>query len=93
VSERRYFSVRDQTTTVAGIHTNILANFYVSLGEAQADGAFTVRFYHHPFLPLVWIGALVMALGGFVSLSDRRLRTGAPQRARKSIVIPAEAPA
>ncbi|QGM99526.1 heme lyase CcmF/NrfE family subunit [Methylocystis parvus] len=82
VSERRYFPMRDQTTTAAGIHTNLVENLYVALGEAGDGGGWAVRFYRHPFVPLVWIGGLIMALGGFVSLGDKRLRIGAPQRAR-----------
>ncbi len=90
VSERRYFPVRDQMTTAAGIHTNLLENFYVALGEGGADGAWTVRFYHHPLVPLIWIGALGMALGGFVSLGDRRLRIGAPQPRRAAFDLTGE---
>jgi cytochrome c-type biogenesis protein CcmF len=90
-SERRYYPVRRQQTTAAGIRTNLLSNLYVALGEPDGAGAWTVRFYYHPFMPLVWIGALTMALGGFVSLSDRRLRVGAPRRAqRAAIAVSAE---
>jgi len=54
-------------------------------------GAYTVRFYFNPFIRLIWIGCLIMALGGLVSLSDRRLRIGAPKRAKKSTAaVPAE---
>jgi cytochrome c-type biogenesis protein CcmF len=79
-SERRFYPVRQQQTTAAGIRTNLISNLYVTLGEPDGKGAWAVRFYYHPFMPLVWIGALMMAFGGFVSLSDRRLRVGAPQR-------------
>jgi cytochrome c-type biogenesis protein CcmF len=90
-SERRFYPVRQQQTTVAGIRTNLMSNLYVALGEPDADGAWAVRFYYHPFMPWVWIGALTMAFGGFVSLSDRRLRVGAPQRVlRHAAAVPAE---
>lgn len=90
-SERRFYPVRQQQTTAAGIHTNLISNLYVALGESDGAGGWTVRFYYHPFMPLVWIGALTMALGGFLSLSDRRLRVGAPQRsARRLAAVPAE---
>jgi len=42
-----------------------------------------VRIYDQPLVPLLWFGVLIMAAGGFVSLSDRRLRVGAPQRRRR----------
>jgi cytochrome c-type biogenesis protein CcmF len=90
-SERRFYPVRQQQTTAAGIRTNLVSNVYVTLGEPDGKGAWAVRFYHHPFMPLVWIGALAMALGGFVSLADRRLRVGAPQRAVAALAaMPAE---
>lgn len=90
-SERRFYPVRSQQTTAAGIRTNLASNLYVALGEPDGAGAWTVRFYYHPFMPLVWIGALAMALGGFISLSDRRLRVGAPQRSvRQPLPVPAE---
>ncbi len=90
-SERRFYPVRQQQTTAAGIRTNLISNLYVALGDPDGSGAWAVRFYYHPFMPLVWIGALAMAFGGFVSLSDRRLRVGAPQRsARPLIAVPAE---
>jgi len=90
-SERRFYPVRQQQTTAAGIRTNLMSNLYVAIGEPDGKGAWAVRFYYHPFMPWVWIGALAMALGGFVSLSDRRLRVGVPQRVpRHAVAIPAE---
>jgi len=84
-SERRFYPVREQQTTAAGIRTNLVSNLYVVLGDPDGAGGWTVRFYYHPFMPMVWIGALTMALGGLVSLTDRRLRVGAPQRAARSL--------
>jgi cytochrome c-type biogenesis protein CcmF len=45
------------------------------------DGAYSVRIYFNPLVRLIWLGAVVMFIGGAVSLSDRRLRVGAPKRA------------
>ena len=81
--ERRYYPIREQLTTSAGIRTNFLANIYIAIGDPDPNGAFAVRFYYHPFVPWIWLGALTMALGGFVSLADRRLRVGSPQIARR----------
>ncbi len=90
-SERRFYPVRQQQTTAAGIRTNLISNLYVAIGEPDGSGAWAVRFYYHPFMPWVWIGSLTMALGGFVSLSDRRLRVGVPQRVPRLIAaVPAE---
>ena len=52
------------------------------LGEGDADKGWTIRLYDNPLAPWIWLGAALCALGGFVSLSDRRLRIGAPKRSR-----------
>ncbi|MGJ4918677.1 heme lyase CcmF/NrfE family subunit [Bradyrhizobium sp. HKCCYLRH2060] len=91
-SERRFYPVRQQQTTAAGIRTNLIWNVYVTLGDPDDKGAWAVRCYYHPLVPLVWIGALMMACGGFVSLADRRFRVGAPRRAMRAVptAVPAE---
>jgi cytochrome c-type biogenesis protein CcmF len=52
------------------------------LGDQIRDGGYSVRLYFNPLVRLIWLGALVMFVGGAFSLSDRRLRVGAPKRAR-----------
>ncbi|WP_316159193.1 MULTISPECIES: heme lyase CcmF/NrfE family subunit [unclassified Bradyrhizobium] len=91
-SERRFYPVRQQQTTAAGIRTNLIWNVYVTLGDPDDKGAWAVRCYYHPLVPLVWIGALMMACGGFISLADRRFRVGAPRRAMRAVptAVPAE---
>ena len=59
-----------------------LSQLYISLGDRNSDGSIAVRMYHKPLVLLIWLGAVVMALGGALSLSDRRLRVGAPQPAK-----------
>ena len=78
--ERRFYPVQRQQTTEAAIHTTGLADLYVVVGDSDGKGAWTVRLYHNPLVPWIWAGALVMALGGALSLADRRLRVGAPKR-------------
>ena len=59
--------------------------------DALQDGSgWVVRIYFNPLVRLIWIGCLVIAFGGLLSLTDRRLRVGAPRRARRPIVAPAE---
>jgi cytochrome c-type biogenesis protein CcmF len=60
--------------TEAAIETRLTGDLYVSLGEPVADGAWSVRVYHKPFVTWIWAGCLMMALGGFLALSDRRYR-------------------
>ncbi len=71
-------------TTEAAIHTTWLSDVYGVLGEEApaGNGARVIRVYYHPLVPWIWIGTALMALGGAVSLSDRRLRVGAPTRRR-----------
>ena len=89
--ERRFFPLQKQTTGETAIRTNLLADLYLALGEADAEGNWTVRAYWKPLVPWIWIGAAIMAFGGLVSLSDRRWRVGAAARARRSAVAaPAE---
>lgn len=87
---KRLFDVPRQGTTQAAIFNAWHGDLYVVLGDALADGAFVVRVYFHPMVRLIWIGALIMALGGMLSMSDRRLRIGAPRRVPASV---ARAPA
>jgi cytochrome c-type biogenesis protein CcmF len=89
---KRTFDVPRQTTTEAAIHVSWRGDLYAVLGDEQAGGGFVVRVFFNPLVRLIWLGALVMALGGALSLSDRRLRVGAPRRARRQ-PIPAPSPA
>ena len=91
-SSKRVFTASRTGTTEAGILTLGLSQLYVSIGDASKDGGMVVRIWWKPFILCIWMGALVMAIGGFVSLSDRRLRVGAPSRKAKP-VRPAMEPA
>jgi cytochrome c-type biogenesis protein CcmF len=84
--ERRNFTVDRQMTTEAAIHTNALRDLYVVLGE-ERDGAGVLRLHHNPLAPWIWFGALIMAAGAGLSLSDRRMRVAAP--APKAAAVPA----
>ncbi len=78
---RRAFPVQQITTTEAAIHTTGFSDLYAVLGD-ERDGAAVLRLHYNPLAPWIWLGALVMAAGGGISLADRRLRVGAPTRAR-----------
>jgi cytochrome c-type biogenesis protein CcmF len=81
---KRNFPSRQSSTTEAALMTRGVSQLYLSLGDPNDDGSISVRLYHKPLVLLIWIGALVMFLGGALSLSDRRLRIGAPKPARRS---------
>ncbi len=84
IAERRFFPAGGQTTTEVGLDFRGLDDVYVVLGERrstpQAARAWTVRVYWNPWARLIFVGPLVMALGGVLSLLDRRLRIGVAGR-------------
>jgi len=82
-SSKRVYTARQMPTTEAGILTFGLSQLYMSLGDPTDDGGMVVRIWWKPFILCIWGGAVIMAIGGFVSLSDRRLRVGAPSRRAK----------
>jgi cytochrome c-type biogenesis protein CcmF len=87
---KRSFASRSATTTEAALMTRGVSQLYLSLGDTNSDGSVSVRLYHKPMVLLIWLGAVVMGLGGTLSLSDRRLRVGAPKPAAKSAMQAAE---
>lgn len=88
---KRSFTTRGSSTTEAALLTRGASQLYVSLGDATAESAIAVRIYHKPLVLMIWWGPVLMAFGGMLSLSDRRLRVGAPKPARaKQRLQPAE---
>ena len=87
--QRRMFTVQQQTTALTAIRSGLAADLYLALGEGDAATGWTVRAYHKPLVSWIWLGALVMALGGVVSLTDRRWRLGVA--ARRPAAVPAAA--
>jgi cytochrome c-type biogenesis protein CcmF len=80
---KRSFTTRDgMSTTEAALLTRGASQLYISVGDVTADGGVTARIYHKPLVLLIWFGPVVMAFGGLLSLSDRRLRVGAPRPAK-----------
>ena len=88
---KRLYDTPRQSTNEAGIHAAWRGDLYTVLGDRQKDGGYAVRLYFNPLVRLIWLGALVMFLAGALSLSDRRLRVGAPRRAQaRMAAAPAE---
>ncbi|MBB3809829.1 heme lyase CcmF/NrfE family subunit [Pseudochelatococcus contaminans] len=81
-AEKRFYTTRGMATTEAGLMTRGLGQIYVAPGETLPDGGIAVRLYWKPFVLLIWIGAVVAAFGGGLSLIDRRLRIGVPRKSR-----------
>ncbi|WP_238367863.1 heme lyase CcmF/NrfE family subunit [Mesobacterium pallidum] len=85
--ERRTYPVAQTTTTESAIRSTLAGDLYTSIAEPASDqvnnaGAWTLRILYEPLVNLIWIGAALLVLGGVMSLSDRRLRVGAPRRAK-----------
>ncbi len=89
-SEKREFKPSGMPTTEVGLLQTFTGDVYVVMGEPTTDGARAMRFYYNPFVNFIWAGAVLMFLGGLLSLSDRRYRVGAPKRAQASQMVAAE---
>ncbi len=89
-SSKRNFATRGMTTNEAALMMRGTGQLYLSLGDTKDDGTIAIRLYYKPMVMLIWLGAVIMMLGGALSLSDRRLRVGAPKPAAKSVLQPAE---
>ncbi|HVJ39040.1 MAG TPA: cytochrome c-type biogenesis CcmF C-terminal domain-containing protein, partial [Stenotrophomonas sp.] len=74
VPEKRRYASGGQVMTEAGIRPRLSGDIYIALGEPLGAGAWAVRAHVKPFVRLIWLGALLMALGGLVTASDRRFR-------------------
>ncbi len=82
---RRAFPDRNMATTEAALMSRGFNQLYISIGDPNKDGSVPVRLYFKPYVLMIWLGAGIMFLGGALSLSDRRLRVGAPRPARAKI--------
>ncbi|HTV68910.1 MAG TPA: heme lyase CcmF/NrfE family subunit [Rhizobiaceae bacterium] len=89
VSSKRLYTARQMPTTEAGIRTIGLSQLYVSLGDEGQGGTIVVRVWWKPLVTLIWGGTLAMMLAAGISLTDRRLRVGAPARRKTKPAIEA----
>ena len=78
--EKRNYPVAQMPTTEAAIDYRLSRDLYVVLGDQQSDNSWTVRTYLKPFTNWIWGGCALMAVGGLLSLTDRRLRIAAGRR-------------
>ena len=89
---KRTYRTRTMPTTETAIETRgLFSQLYLAIGETQGEGV-AMRIYWKPLVLLIWIGTLIMSIGGVVSLTDRRLRVGAPTPRRvAAVALPAAA--
>ena len=90
--EKRIYPVSRMPTTEAALDNGFLRDIYVVIGDPQEGGGWAMRTYYKPLANWIWGGAILMALGGLLSLSDRRYRVaaGSARRARPARAVPAE---
>ena len=74
IPEKRFYTVARNVMTEADLDPGLLRDLYVALGEPVGDGAWAVRVHVKPFVRWIWLGGLLIAFGGFVTLADRRYR-------------------
>ncbi|SEK34596.1 cytochrome c-type biogenesis protein CcmF [Roseovarius nanhaiticus] len=89
--EKRFYPVAEMPTTEAAIDIGFARDIYVVIGDPQDNGGWAVRTYYKPLANWIWGGAILMALGGFLSLSDRRYRVAAgAKKIARAEGVPAE---
>ncbi len=86
--ERRWYPIAGSMTTNTSISTNGFGDLYLALGDPDGKGGWVLRAYYNPLVPWVWFGAVLAALGGLVSLSDRRLRMRLPRSRTAPAIVP-----
>ena len=75
--ERRFYPASEVNTSEPAIMSGIFSDLYVVLGESlQEEDSFAFRIYYSPFISWIWFGIMLMAMGGILSLSDRKHRLG-----------------
>ncbi len=88
--EKRFYPIAGQPTTQAAIRRGVMGDLYLVVGDAQDNGGYALRSYYKPFADWIWAGAILMALGGGLSLSDRRYRIAAGARRAAAAPMAAE---
>ena len=87
---KRSYPVAGMATTEAAIRPGIFGDIYLVVGDPQDGGGYAVRSYLKPFADWLWLGGLMMALGGVLSLTDRRYRIAAASARKTYAVVAAE---
>lgn len=88
--EKRVYPAAGMPTTEAAIDYGLTRDLYIALGDPQEGGGWALRTYVKPFASWLWLGSALMALGGLISLTDRRYRVAAGARKAPAQATPAE---
>ena len=88
--EKRVYPVAGMPTTEAAIDNGVFRDLYVVIGDPQDNGGWAVRTFIKPYANWIWAGCIIMALGGVLSLTDRRVRVAGSARGPKTAGVPAD---
>ncbi|MDJ0711324.1 MAG: heme lyase CcmF/NrfE family subunit [Woeseiaceae bacterium] len=89
--QKRQYLVQQSPMTEAGIRAGLDKDLFVALGDPLGNSAWSVRIQYKPLIRLIWLGCLIMALGGLIAVSDRRYRVNVREKSKAA--EPQEAPA
>lgn len=84
--EKRLYIVQRMPMTEAAIHSNLARDLFIAMGEPLDNGAWAIRIYIKPFVIWLWAGAVVMAIGGIFSISDKRYRMAKIKKIKRVFV-------
>jgi cytochrome c-type biogenesis protein CcmF len=86
--QKRHFWVQQTDNSQAAISVNWSRDLFVAMGNSLGDGAWSMRIQYKPLVRYIWLGALVMALGGFIAATDRRYRNKVPAAVPDAVPSP-----
>jgi cytochrome c-type biogenesis protein CcmF len=86
--QKRHYWVQQTDNSQAAISVNWSRDLFVAMGNPLGDGAWSMRIQYKPLVRYIWLGALVMAIGGFVAATDRRYRVKAPATSTDPVSAP-----
>ena len=86
--QKRHFWVQQTDNSQAAISVNWSRDLFVAMGNSLGEGAWSMRIQYKPLVRYIWLGALVMALGGFIAATDRRYRSRVPAPVRDTVASP-----
>jgi cytochrome c-type biogenesis protein CcmF len=91
--QKRHFWVQQTDNSQAAISVNWARDLFVAMGEPLGENAWSMRIQYKPLVRYIWLGALVMAIGGFVAATDRRYRVKAPAASKDALTAAPPDPA
>jgi cytochrome c-type biogenesis protein CcmF len=86
--EKRHFWVQQSDNSQAAISVNWSRDLFVAMGNPLGADAWSMRIQYKPLVRYIWLGAVIMAIGGVVAATDRRYRVRADKRAAEAVSAP-----